>query len=186
MILIFELLPPNLLLVISNIMRRLILAILLGFLLFSCSSKVEEEEPKFPDDEQFTVTWQMFKEAINKSDITALFSLSHSCIFCNICSSSQENRFLSVDEFYEIYFQNIFNDRLISFVNDCTNIRAAYDNNSIFIERDSCLLIKNSGGNKLLDVFVGISIEGEEGMSVLFHFVRTDAGYKFYGVSTIP
>jgi hypothetical protein len=40
--------------------------------------------------------------------------------------------------------------------------------------------------NKFADVFVGIPIEGEEGLTVLVHFVKTVSGYKFYGVSTIP
>ena len=93
---------------------------------------------------------------------------------------------MSAKEFYQKYFRDIFNDRLLSFVNDSTKISAAYDNDSMFPDRDSCLMIDSPAVNKFADVFVGIPIEGEEGLTVLVHFVKTVSGYKFYGVSTIP
>lgn len=168
-------------------MKHLIPTILfVTFSVCSCSSKPKEKERKFPADEQLIKTWQSFKEALNRSDTTTLLSLSYSCILCSLCSPPKENLFMPARKFYQDHFHDVFNDRLLSFVNDSTKVRAAYDNNSTFTERDSCLKINSPSTNKLADVFVGIPIEGEEGLTVLVHFAKTASGFKFYGVSTIP
>ena len=166
-------------------MLRLLTAIFLALILCSCSSRPKVEELTFPD-QKLLKSWQSFREAVNKSDTTALISLSHSCILCTVCFSPDTVGIISAQEFYRQHFRNVFNGRLVSFMNDSTRIRAAYDNNSTFPERDSCLVINAVTDNKLADVFVNIRGGDKEGLSVLIHFVKIDSLYKFYGISTMP
>jgi hypothetical protein len=167
-------------------MKLTITILLLILVAISCSTKHASEKARFPDDQNLLISWNSFKDALNTSDTAILKSLSNPCIYCSLCTSDQSFDFMSSTEFYIKHFGEIFNPRLLSFINDSSKVSASYDE-SIFLERDSCLSDSNiSYSSRLANIHVSIPIPNEEGLTVLIHFIETKAAYKFYGISTIP
>ena len=166
---------------------KLTIAILLLILTtIACSRKRGSEKERFPDDKNLLVSWNSFKDALNTSDTAVLKSLSNHCIFCSLCTTDQSFDFMSSNEFYQQHFSEIFNTKLLSFINDSSKVSASYDE-STFLERDSCLSDNNIlDSSKLANIHVNIPIPGEEGLTVWIHFIETKGAYKFYGISTIP
>ena len=168
-------------------MRLPILTTFFAVIVFSCSSNPKVRQPKFPNDPKLVNTWQSFRRAVNKFDTAVLVSLSHSCIYCGLCFSSPDtSEIISVTEFYRHHFRAIFDDQLVQLMNDSAKVWAAYDNNSTFPERDSCLAINGAGDNRLADVYITIGTHDRENSSVLVQFVKIDSSFKFYGVSMMP
>lgn len=163
-------------------MKSLTAISILVFVLCSCSSPEEEKVEKFPNDEKLINSWNLFKRALNKSDLTTLQSLSNDCI-----NSLAIDTVVTKEVFYGKYFNDVFNDKLLSFINDTTKVSGGYDGSNV-LEMYPCLSA-NTGLNspKLASIHIGIPIANQrEGLSVVLDFIETNTVYKFCGYYTIP
>jgi hypothetical protein len=110
-----------------------------------------------------------------------LKSLSHTCIY-----SLEADTIISTEQFYKDYFNKLFNNTLLSYINDSTKVSAGYDGSN-FLENNPCLSANTGLDNaKLANIHIGIPIPGEEGLTVIIHLIETKSGYKFCGHYTIP
>mgnify|MGYP000442151839 CR=1 FL=1 len=166
----------------GNRMKSLIAISVLVCVLCSCSSPKQEKVEKFPKDDKLINSWKLFKAALNKSDLKTLQSLSNDCI-----NSLAADTVVTKEEFYNKYFNDVFSDKLLAFINDTTKVSGGYDGSNV-LEMYPCLSA-NTGltSPKLASIYIEIPIANQrEGLSVILDFIETNTDYKFCGHYTIP
>lgn len=166
----------------GNHMKTLTAIALLVIVLLSCSAHEQVKADKFPKDEKLLESWTSFKAALNKSDFTTLKLMSQDCI-----NALEADTVIPKERFYNDYFSNVFNAKLLSYINDSIKVSAGYDRSNV-LEMYSCLST-NTGLQypKLASIQIGIPIPNQkEGLSVMLDFIETKAGYKFCGYYNIP
>ncbi|HOI73771.1 MAG TPA: hypothetical protein PLO63_06430 [Syntrophales bacterium] len=151
-----------------------------------------------PEKAELAKAWQTFLNAVSANDIRTIRNLSAEKIRCLACVDNTDRedeemtRFRATDpDWYEtLYREKIFIPVEVFCEQDYPLVFSEPLKRRMR-EKTPVFAVEDFDGRKLHVVIVQTSEPGEfsprdEGVVHLFQFVKTDHGYRFWGIDTIP
>ncbi len=151
-----------------------------------------------PEKAELAKAWQAFLKAVSTSDIRAFRNLSAETIRCLSCLDNTDREDEEMTKFRATdpdWYETLYRERIFIPV----EVFCEQDYPLVFSEqlkrkmreKTPVFAVEDFDGRKLHVVIVQTSEPGEfsprdEGTVQLFQFLKTDNGYKFWGIDTIP
>jgi len=192
----------------NTTMRLYSIPLLLLVTIFACSTNKPKDKIQFAPrgslllfdtasgkyivssvDKKLITTWELFRQAISKSDYITLKSFSSDSIVCPNCVSLNDEVVIAVDSFYQKNAKDLFSNSFTRLLFDSSKIRCSYDFDSVYFNAYAYLLtISDLEKPKVAQIFISYPINNgdSEGTSGILEFIETKQGHKFFGYSTIP